>query len=123
MKLASIVEIAMLIIYHQGTEKILTERWNVFFVICMLFVCNLPQKWNSFPSESSTTKSKDIGGIGMGDDHWKCGKNIFDPWCESGVLLWWVGGVHPKNGHFSRGQIWSPKLASIETWVYFLVGP
>jgi hypothetical protein len=26
MKLASIVEIAMLIIYHQGTEKILTER-------------------------------------------------------------------------------------------------
>ena len=51
MKLTNTVQIATLIIYHQGTEKILLEG------PCLL--------QNLF----CTTKSKDIGGIGMGDDH------------------------------------------------------
>ena len=32
-------------------------------------------------------------GIGMGDDHWKRGKNILDPWCASGQSPF-VGGTY-----------------------------
>ena len=41
-------------------------------------------------SGPSTTKSKDIGGMGMGDVHKNFGKNILVPWCASGTLLYWV---------------------------------
>ena len=36
------------------------------------------------------TKSKDIGGKGMGDVHKKFRKKFLGPWCVSGALLCWV---------------------------------
>ena len=49
--------------------------------ICM----QIARECNSSSRGPSTTKSKDIGGMGMGDVHKKFSKNILAPWCASGA--------------------------------------
>ena len=72
---------------------------NVFFVIPMLFVCDSPLKWNSFPSGPSTTKSKDTGGMCMDNVHKKFGEKIGSLVCIWGFNLWGqsIGGYVLKD--------------------------
>ncbi len=91
MKLASLVDIAMLIIYHQGTKKIDWKvlvfctmcRKNFYLVICML---NYPKN-ETLPLGDPVPQKARILEVWV----WMMfGKNILAPWCASGTLLCWV---------------------------------